>query len=253
MNKKEILSLIKNGEGHNLEFKESFSSEIYKEICAFANANGGRILLGVTDKNQIKCIEITTRLKSQIHDLVRNFDPKIEVSTEEVDNILIIKVPEGKNKPYSVNGRFYLRQGTNSQQLSRDEIREFFQKEGKITFDEKIDAKFDFKNDFNELAFEKINYILNETGADTLHFKKEELSRLQKDAYRSFIIYRGLTYLLNPVTLIRKINSFEDFRYVCKLLIKGLGIFLRTFNPLYRKSSDYLYVKSKVKIEVMNE
>ena len=113
--------------------------------------------------------------------------------------------------------------------------------------------KFFEADDFNEEAFEKINYILNETGCDTLHFKKEELNRLQKDAYRSFIVYRGLSYLFNPLTLVRKINSFEDFRYVWKLLIKGLGIFLRTFNPLYKKSSDYLYVKSKVKIEVMNE
>lgn len=127
-------------------------------------------------------------------------------------------------------------------------VYKYFKKEGLLSFDKFFEA-----DDFNEEAFEKINYILNETGCDTLHFKKEELNRLQKDAYRSFIVYRGLSYLFNPLTLVRKINSYEDCRYVWKLLIKGIGIFLRTFNPLYKKSSDYLYVKSKVKIEVMNE
>ncbi len=124
----------------------------------------------------------------------------------------------------------------------------YFKKEGILSFD-----KFFESDEFDEEAFEKINYILNETGCDTVNFKKEELSRLQKDAYRSFIIYRGLTYLLNPLILLRKINSLEDFRYVLKLLMKGSGIFLRTFNPLHKKSSDYLYAKSKARIEVKNE
>lgn len=127
-------------------------------------------------------------------------------------------------------------------------VYEYFKKEGLLSFDKFFEA-----DDFNEVAFEKINYILNETGCDTLHFKKEELNRLQKDAYRSFIIFRGLTYLFNPLSLVRKINSYEDFRYVLKLLIKGAAIFLRTFNPLYKKSSDYLYSKSKVGIEVTDE
>jgi radical SAM superfamily enzyme YgiQ (UPF0313 family) len=122
----------------------------------------------------------------------------------------------------------------------------YFKKEGLLNFDNFFEA-----NDFDEEIFEKINYILNEAGTDTLYFKKEELNRLQKAAYRSFIIYRGLTYLFNPVNLIRKINSSEDFRYVCKLLVNGISILSRTFNPLYKKSSDYLYAKSKVKIETI--
>jgi len=50
----EILNLIKIGEGHSLEFKESYTDTISKTICAFANATGGKIFLGVTDKGQIK-------------------------------------------------------------------------------------------------------------------------------------------------------------------------------------------------------
>ena len=47
MNSKKFNSLIEQGEGFILEFKTSFSDSIAKEICAFANANGGTILLGV--------------------------------------------------------------------------------------------------------------------------------------------------------------------------------------------------------------
>ena len=44
MNKKELSELIKTLEGYNLEFKETLNNSIVKEICAFANASGGRII-----------------------------------------------------------------------------------------------------------------------------------------------------------------------------------------------------------------
>ncbi|MEW6040081.1 MAG: RNA-binding domain-containing protein [Elusimicrobiota bacterium] len=43
MNKKELELLLKEGEGYKVEFKESLSN-LDKEIIAFANSSGGRIL-----------------------------------------------------------------------------------------------------------------------------------------------------------------------------------------------------------------
>ena len=117
-------------------------------------------------------------------------------------------------------------------------------REGLINFD-----SFFEDNNFDEKEFQKMSYILNETGSDTLHFKKEELNRLQKEAYRSFILYRALTYFLNPFKLIRKINSLEDARYILRLICRGCGIFFRTLNPLNKKSSDYLYSETKANID----
>src|SRR3989338_4472952 len=185
MNKKEWDLMLQEGEGYNLEFKESISDSTAKEMCAFANANGGKILMGVSDTGETKGIPITNRLKSQIYDsskwvhtpqlaanrnflrlkntpqlaavgifyLARNFDPRLEISIGEIGNVLVIDIPEGANKPYSVNGKFYIRQGTNSQQLSREEIREFFQKEGLVLFDERLNSDFNLKKDFNAGAY----------------------------------------------------------------------------------------------------
>lgn len=155
MQDKELKFLISQGEGYNLEFKEALSDtfSLTREICAFANANGGKILLGVSDNKEIKGIVITNRLKSQVYDITRNLDPRLEVSLEEIDNVLIINVPEGLNKPYSINGRFFIRYGSNSQQLSRDEIKDFFQKEGLILFDEKPNYDFNLAKDFAKDKF----------------------------------------------------------------------------------------------------
>lgn len=46
----DIKSLIATGEGFTPEFKKSISSSIGREICAFANSQGGKILVGVDDR-----------------------------------------------------------------------------------------------------------------------------------------------------------------------------------------------------------
>ena len=158
---KELGFLIEQGEGYNLEFKEAYSKNIAKEICAFANANGGRIILGVSDRGVVKGIQISNSLRSEIQDLARNFDPPLNIVLEPFGNIVIINVPEGVNKPYSTGGKFYLRYGTNSQQLGRDEIREFFQKEGLVLFDEKPNFDFDLDRDFDEYKFESFLKLSN--------------------------------------------------------------------------------------------
>jgi len=52
----EFQFILQQGEGYNLEFKESYNSNLAKEICAMANANGGKILIGITDDGKIKPI-----------------------------------------------------------------------------------------------------------------------------------------------------------------------------------------------------
>jgi len=154
---KELLSLISQGEGYNIEFKESYNSNLAKEICSMSNATGGKILIGVTDEGKIKTTKINNKIKSEVQTLVRNFDPSFNVIIEEVSGVLIINVPEGNEKPYSTSGKFYLRQGANSQQLSRNEIRDFFIQEGLVLFDDQSTSDFDFKKDIKNSSFD--NFI----------------------------------------------------------------------------------------------
>ncbi len=139
MKYEELLDIVKTGEGYTLEFKESFSSAIGKEICALANSIGGKIIIGVEDKtNRIKGYKLNNSDSSKIQDIARNMSPPFNVQVEQIKNLVIIYIPEGKDKPYTINGHFYLRYGANSQQLNRDEIRNQFQKENLISFEKQI-------------------------------------------------------------------------------------------------------------------
>ena len=59
-------------------------------------------------------------------------------------------MPVQDNKPYSFGGKFFMREGASSQQLSREEIREFFYAEGLVYFDETPCPAFSLEDDLDE-------------------------------------------------------------------------------------------------------
>jgi len=146
--------LLKEGEGYKIEFKENISG-IDKDIVAFANSSGGKIIVGVTDKGEVKGVKIDNKLKTRIQDIANKCRPVPEIMMEAVDNVLVVNVREGVDKPYECSSGFYKRIGPISQKLNRDEIIDFFKSEGKIRFDELINDKFEYPRDFDKARFER--------------------------------------------------------------------------------------------------
>jgi len=140
----DIKLLVTSGEGYNAEFKVSVPSkvkELTEEVCAFANAAGGVLLIGVNDNNQIVGVTVDNAKRSTIQNSLSDITPKLScvLSFIEVDgkNIGIIEVPSGENKPYVLSGAIYVRIGPNSQKLTTaEQMRDFFQQADKIYFDE---------------------------------------------------------------------------------------------------------------------
>ncbi|MFN8788584.1 MAG: helix-turn-helix domain-containing protein [Neisseriaceae bacterium] len=85
-----IDDLIKLGEGYHLEFKEGIDKSFAKEACAFANASGGKILLGVTDKGLKKNIVLDNQLSSRIQDTINHIEPRCHATVSQVDGIVCI-------------------------------------------------------------------------------------------------------------------------------------------------------------------
>ena len=102
--------------------------------------------------------------KSQVQDIARKCQPPIAIEFERVDgvnNVLVVNVPEGTDKPYCCGSGCYVRMGPNSQKMSRAEITEFLQGEGKIRFDELDNSKFDYKRHFDN---DKLDLFMKRAG-----------------------------------------------------------------------------------------
>ena len=150
MNEKILSDLLSLGEGFTTEFKRAMPSDLGREICAFANATGGVILLGVADDGTVCGVTEHNRLKSEIQSITRSAEPSITVEVDSVGEVLCVRVPAQDGKPYSFDGKYFIREGASAQQMSRDEIREFFYAEGLIHFDETPCRKFSLESDLDD-------------------------------------------------------------------------------------------------------
>ncbi|WP_452223708.1 RNA-binding domain-containing protein [Lacinutrix chionoecetis] len=148
---KDIKSIAASGEGYNAEFKVRLPKkikEVTEEICAFANASGGTLLLGVDDDNVIQGCTIDNAKRSAIQNSIREIKPSLNCDIYAVDvdgkEVWVIEVPSGTQKPYALSGAIYVRIGPNSQKVTEiEEMRDFFQQADRIYFDETPCPAFD--------------------------------------------------------------------------------------------------------------
>lgn len=144
-----------------MEYKQSFPSklsELATELCAFANANGGVLLVGVNDKQHVVGVTLDNTQRSRIQDVIRLIDPAISIKVSEhtihEKAILCLECPTGEHKPYAVSGSMYVRNGPNSERLtSIEQMRRFFQRSDSIFFDTAPCSSFKYPDDFDSGYF----------------------------------------------------------------------------------------------------
>ena len=144
-----VSDLLPRAEDSTVEFKRSLTKDIGRELCALANAGGGTVLIGVSDTGEIVGVSDHDRLKSRLQSTARAAVPPIELAVESVDQVLQVNVPPQKRKPYSFGGRFFMRIGASSQQMSNPEIEDLFYAVGRIHFDRTPCADFSLENDLD--------------------------------------------------------------------------------------------------------
>ena len=89
MNQPTLSHLIALGEGFTTEFKRSMPSDLGREICAFANATGGVILIGVDDAGTVTGVRNHNRLKSRVQSVALSADPPVAVEVESQGSVQV--------------------------------------------------------------------------------------------------------------------------------------------------------------------
>lgn len=260
LNPTEIKSIIASGEGYNAEFKVSIPSkikEITEEVCAFANASGGVVLIGVDDANTIKGITIDNAKRSAIQNSINEISPvlKCDFNIVEVDgkDIAVIEVPSGQNKPYVLSGAIYVRQGPNSQKLTTvEEMRDFFQQADKIYFDDAICKEANIEDDITKESINTFRFeagLVNATSDEQL-FTNLKLVTNDGQLKNGTVLFFGS----NPEKFFEKaVIRCVAFDGIDKRYIVDDKVMTGTLYQQYQKSMIWLKSKLDVRYDIEGE
>jgi hypothetical protein len=106
--KKQLRQLVRQGEGSHLEFKARASSpdQIVREMIAFANTNGGVILVGVTDDGELSGVKYPNEESLLIRKAVIKYSRPHVYFTETIipisqkKSILQYEIPVSRKRPH---------------------------------------------------------------------------------------------------------------------------------------------------------
>jgi ATP-dependent DNA helicase RecG len=138
----EIQSLIEQGENGAVEFKRADvrPESLAREITAFSNTNGGSILIGVDDNGTLTGIGSRKNIEEWAANVVRNnvvpaTRPEISLCMFGSEQLLIIEVPRGPDKPYqTIDGKFWVRVASTNRMATKEELSRLFQQAGLVHF-----------------------------------------------------------------------------------------------------------------------
>ncbi|MEW6409825.1 MAG: helix-turn-helix domain-containing protein [Nitrospirota bacterium] len=203
MTEKEVIKLLEKRETHKIEYKPSLSIEykpslsdidrIIEVVCSFANAEGGIVLIGVKEEKERtkdRFVGITIgkdTIGRLINKITDKTDPPIYPNVEVIKvfgkNIVVIEVTEGRDKPYTVSGKPFIRIGDITKQMKRSEYERMLLEKNKEKL--RFDTQMCDGADWKDIDEKKVRWFLKkakaernlDTGADIP--LKEALSRLK--------------------------------------------------------------------------
>ncbi len=142
MRRQQLKELIAGGESQTVEFKRKFTSEekIAKEMIAFANTNGGYLLIGIDDDKKIVGVKSEKEEIDGLENVCQYYiepliEPSIEIMSIEYKDVIVVHVMESNNKPHRLvvgsdgavlkpNERpVYIRQGSATLQASKEVVK----------------------------------------------------------------------------------------------------------------------------------
>lgn len=188
-NEQLIKDLVKQGESGQLEFKTVVHKDsIAKNLCAFLNADGGRVIVGVGDNGEIIGIKNAVAQKKEIQDFLVNAivpDAPITISVEIVNQkeILIFKVWGGSKQPYIYDGSIFFRKGNKTHKATSKEIAELIHDRQKS--EQHWERQLAMGVDFDDLDKELISNTISES-------KINHRSSFDSDDLLAFLTHYGL-------------------------------------------------------------
>lgn len=129
MTAEELEKIVARHEMLCLELKESFNVECIETACAFTNAQGGFIVIGVDNYGNPSKHQLHFEgLRDYENKISTATEPSVAVDAEKVEfrgcEVVVLKVVENPLKPVAYKGRCFVRKGSVNHQMTPVEIAE---------------------------------------------------------------------------------------------------------------------------------
>jgi len=146
MTEKQLKELIRRGEGQTLDFKDDriHPRSLAETLAAFAAADGGVVLIGVSDEGEILGVSNFKRVRDNvIYEAASrsHCDPQVQpielerIDTSDGKTVIAVTVPADYETLHSVGGKFFLRVGTRNEALTPHELRRLMFSRGEVSFE----------------------------------------------------------------------------------------------------------------------
>lgn len=113
------MQIIASGESERVALRATAPkpATIGKTVCAFLNASGGTLIVGVSSTGQLRGVKRATELSETIQrDLMTNISPNaawsVNIDDVEGKQMIVLDVPQGEEKPYIYDTNIFIRRGT---------------------------------------------------------------------------------------------------------------------------------------------
>jgi ATP-dependent DNA helicase RecG len=158
----QLQARVRRGEDLHTEFKEwpIHADDLANSLIAFANTDGGQLILGVTDDGRMLGVDDPAATAQQVDQIAyNNCRPPLTVIQETVDadgtTIVVVNVPQGDQRPYQTNrDLFYIRTTSGRRRASRQELLRLFQAAESFFYDETVVLQAALR-DLDSRAFEE--------------------------------------------------------------------------------------------------
>jgi len=258
MDSAELLAIIKRGESSKVQFKERLPhiDSLAYELIAFANTNGGFLLIGVNDKtgalNGLSFSEIQQSNSQIVNAASQKIFPPICVITETISvedqNIIVVKIDEGISKPYKDrNGIIYVKNGSGKRKVtSNDELARLLRKGGSL-YAEEIPVKGSSTKDidikqFDLFLFKKYKKTLEELNSEKLSIEQilENLNLAKNGEFllTGLLSFSTKRHLFYPQFSIQCVSM--DGTIIGDTFSDNESAFEGTISEVFRRAMDFI-------------
>jgi len=213
-------------ENQRLEWKENWHDDYLKTLCAFANTDGGTLELGRNDTGEVVGITDVKKLLDLLPNKIKNTIAVVgDIAVHVVDGKQYISITIGKYTfPISYHGRYYIRHGSTTQEVTGVALNEFLlRKQGKKW--DSIPVPNISLKDFESNAFK----VFRKKAIESTRLSKQDLEISDEKLLDTLNLTEG-DYLKRAAVLL----FHQDYeKYIQGAYIK-IGMFANNTDILYQ-------------------